>query len=368
MSRIMNRYEKYMSKALKLAQKGLGRTSPNPAVGAVIVKDDRIIGEGYHSKAGKPHAEIVAINNAKDAGYSLKGAEIFITLEPCCHYGKTPPCTQAIIENNFKRVVYAIDDPNPLVGGKSMEILEKAGIEVVNNVLADEARWLLSHFRTYMEHCRAFIAVKYASSLDGRIATKTGDSKWISSSKSRDFVHSLRNRYDAIAIGANTLRNDNPRLTVRRAEGRNPVRIVIVGKRKIQSDYTLFNDKKARTIVATFHKNPFRDSNVPEDIELWHLSEKLNGVSILELAQKAYQNKLSSILIEGGGDIITSALDERVVDRLYLVFAPKIIGAGIEAIGDIGIRDIKSSIDIKIREQKQSGGDIIIIGTPVYES
>lgn len=352
--------------ALELAKKGIGRTSPNPPVGAVLVKDGHIIGEGYHHKAGLPHAEIVAIADAKARGFDIENAEIYITLEPCCHHGKTPPCTEAIIENKIARVIYAVDDPNPLVAGKSKKILRDAGIEVITGICESEARWILAPFFKCIDAQRAFVALKFASTLDGRIATKTGDSKWISSDESRDFVHGLRDKFDAIAIGTGTLAADNPKLTVRRVEGRNPIRIVIAGSKKTSPKAELFNDNAAKTIVASIYENPFENENIPANIEIWTFKTHKNGISIEELARKAFHYGISSILLEGGSKIITSALDENVVDRIYLALAPIFIGEGLNAIGDLGITQVKDSIEIDIQETKYFGSDIFVIGTPIY--
>ena len=341
--------EYYMSLALNEAVRADGRTSPNPIVGAVIVRDNKILGKGYHHECGKPHAEIEAINDAMSNGHSLTGATIYITLEPCCHYGKTPPCTDAIIKAGIVRVVFANTDPNPKMNGKSEKILLDAGIEVIAGVLEEEAWRVNEVFLVSMTTKRAFIALKYASSIDGKIATSNGHSHWISSKESLENVHQLRDKYDAILIGAGTLFKDNPSLTVRHIEGRNPVRIIVAGNRLLPCNSNVFQDNQVRTIVASNKRNPF-DGKIPENI-----------------ARRAFQNNLLSIMIEGGSKILTSVLNEKIADRLHISLSPIIIGDGISAFGNLKIDVIGNAIKLEVFETQLLGNDIVLTCKPKYK-
>ncbi len=357
--------EFYMQRALELAREGEGRTTPNPPVGAIIVRRDKIIGQGFHQRAGLPHAEVNAIADARNNGERIKGSTIYITLEPCCHFGKTPPCTEAIKEAGIKRVVFSSYDPDPRNNGKSVKILQDAGIEVKTGVLRNETEYLLKPFRTLIEKGRSFVVVKYASTIDGRIAARTGDSKWISCSESLELAHIFRDRYDAILIGSGTLTKDDPRLTVRHTRGRNPVRFVMSGINEMPSSRKIFTDNSARTIVITKSQKPFGDADIPEGVEIWHWQSKGEYVSIEEVAIRAAKEGITSIMIEGGRGIITAALEDGVVDRIHTVIAPSILGEGISAVGDLRRKSISDALKFDFVDVKKIGRDVLLTSEPM---
>lgn len=363
--------ERYMRIALRLGTKGLGRTSPNPPVGAVIVENGEIIGKGWHKKAGMPHAEVEAIADAHKKGFSnFRNATIYVTLEPCSHYGKTPPCADLIVSEKFARVIIGTLDPNPLVNGNGVKILKDGGIDVATGIIEREAKRLVENFATFITKKRAFLAVKWAQSLDGKIAAKDGSSRWISSEKSLKFAHKLRNIYDAVIIGSGTLSADNPKLTVRKIRGRNPVRIIIGGKKPIRADYDLFSDNAARTIFITPLKNPFVSGIPKSDIEIWRSRTENNGkISLLWVLQKLASEGYTSALLEGGSKLIGSAISEKIADRIYAIIAPKIVGnTGISAIGTEIAKSIDKALKLDDVEMEKSGVDIIITGKPLFDS
>ncbi len=355
--------EKFMSEALMLGRKGLGRTSPNPPVGAVIVIDGEIAGRGWHKKAGADHAEIEAINDAKKNGInSFHKATIYVTLEPCCHWGKRPPCAQRIAEESFIRVVIGAIDPNPCVEGRGIDILRNKGIEITTGILETQACRLIEHFATYITKNRAYLAIKWAQSIDGKIAAADGSSRWLSSEESLRFAHMLRDTHDAVIIGAGTLRKDNPQLTVRNIEGRNPVRVIIGGMRKLRCDYNIFNDNKARTILVTSHISPWIDCEPEGDIEIWHF-ENNGRPTIGWVLRKLAENDLISAIMEGGSTLLGQAVTENVADRLYVIITPKIIGrSGITAISAELASTISQAKKLINVETKRMGDDILITG------
>ncbi|MDO8525043.1 MAG: bifunctional diaminohydroxyphosphoribosylaminopyrimidine deaminase/5-amino-6-(5-phosphoribosylamino)uracil reductase RibD [Candidatus Omnitrophota bacterium] len=305
--------EKYIKIALGLASKAKGMTSPNPCVGAVVVKGGRIIGRGYHRFAGGPHAEIYAL---RQAGKRAKGATLYVSLEPCSHYGRTPPCTDAIIGSGIKRVVSAMKDPNPINNGKGLRVLRNNGIKTDVGVLETEARNLNEDFIKYITRRMPFVVVKVAQTMDGKIATRTGDSKWITGEKARRFVHELRSEVDAIMVGAGTVLKDDPSLTVR-LKGRvplqrgrkvkQPLRIILAGRSKIPSAARIFNTKGGGVIIVT-------------------TKEKSGRVDIKSLLKELARREITSVMIEGGGETIASAFEAGVVDKVYFFIAPKVIG------------------------------------------
>lgn len=353
--------EHYMKLALKLAARGSGCVSPNPMVGAVIVKDDRIIGVGYHQRCGQNHAEINAIENATE---STAGSTLYVTLEPCCHYGKTPPCTDRIIQNKIGRVVIGCADSNPLVSCRGINQLRGAGIEVSAGVREDECRNLNEVFFHFMERGLPFVTVKYAQTLDGRIATATGKSQWISSPSSLKFAHQLRAEHDAILVGIGTVLKDNPTLTVRNVRGRNPLRIVLDSRLDIPVDANVMqNLSELPTLIVTT-----KPSSDPDFQKLTRAGadvvtidpDRRNHADLGKLLPLLAARTISSILIEGGAEVITSALRDNLVNRLVAIIAPKIIGTGIEAIGDLNIRDLEDARLLSVRHVLKKGADIII--------
>lgn len=355
----------YMKRAIELAAKGTGSVSPNPLVGAVIVKDGEIIGEGYHEKFGGQHAEINAISNANKP---VDAATIYLNLEPCSHYGKTPPCSLALIDNKISKVIIAMTDPNPLVAGKGIQMLENHGIEVSVGLLEDEAKKLNEIFIKFITTKLPFVALKTAMSLDGKIATSTGDSKWISNEASRSFVHHLRNKYSAIMVGVDTVINDNPSLTCRipGQSTRNPVRIITDTKLRIPLNSKVINCETARTIIVTGPNADVIKINKlkTKGVEFISTPLKNNSVDLNKLMKKLGELNIDSVLLEGGGTLNFSAINEGIVDKTYSFIAPKFIG-GKEAKTPIegeGIEKVADAFDIENISLQHFGNDIMITG------
>lgn len=355
------RDEFYMREALLLAAKGAGRTSPNPMVGALIVRGNRIIGRGYHRKFGGRHAEIEAIEKAPG---SLRGTTFYITLEPCSHYGKTPPCVDRILEVKPSRVVVGSVDPNPLVSGKSIRLLRRRGIEVTTGVLEQECRALNEVFFKYMTAGRPFVTVKYAQTLDGRIATRSGRSRWISSPPSLRFAHRLRSLHDSILVGAGTVVRDDPELTCRLVKGRNPRRVIVDASLGLPlSSKVLFDQERAKTTIFTTAASRGEKRKQLEDrgVDVRVVERNAGGhVDLRQLLKTLAREGISSVLVEGGSGIITAFLAAGLVDRLVTVTAPKVLGKGIEAVGDLGIDDLDLAIGLEIRKVMRIGDDIVI--------
>ena len=351
----------YMKQALLLARKGLGKTSPNPMVGAIIVKDDRIIGKGYHRQFGGKHAEVNAIESAEE---SLDGATLYVTLEPCCHHGKTPPCTDAVIQNKIGRVVIGTLDPNPRVNGRSVEILKRHGIETRVGVLEEECRSLNeAHFK-YMTTGLPLVTVKFAQTLDGRIATTTGSSQWISSPKSRRLAHKLRSISDAVMVGIGTILADDPQLTVRLVRGRNPARVILDSRLRIPPDSkVVVGPGVAATIIATTpradEKKVSRLREMGVDVLLAQEDEQ-GEVDIKHLLGMLGQRGISSVLVEGGTGVITSLLRLGLADKLVIFVAPKIMGKGIEAVGELNIADVGQTLKLSFSRIYRMGEDLVI--------
>jgi len=353
--------EYYMKLALNLARKGHGCVSPNPMVGAVIVKNGRIIGKGYHRCFGGNHAEINAIH---DAGKAVKGATLYVTLEPCCHEGKTPPCVDSIIKHHIARVVVGAIDANPLVCREGVNCLARRGIEVKTGVLEDDCRRLNETFFHFMETGMPFVTIKYAQTLDGRIATATGDSQWISSPASLKYAHRLRTEHDAILVGRGTVERDDPELTVRLVRGRNPLRVVVDSGLNISTQSKIVQTiSLSPTIIATVRKSadPKFKKLADYGADILTIDANQQGkVDIKKLLKKLADRKISSVLIEGGAQIITSVIRENLAKRLVTVIAPKIIGGGIEAIGDLHIRSLQKAKLLSFQKITKIGSDIII--------
>jgi len=353
--------EDYMKLALKLARKGLGKTSPNPMVGAILVKDDRIIGRGYHQRYGGNHAEINAFQNARE---SLGGATLYVTLEPCCHYGKTPPCVDEVIKNKIGRVVIGTIDPNPRVDGKSVAMLKQHGIETKVGVLEAECRILNeAHFK-YMTTGLPLVTLKFAQTLDGRIATATGDSKWISSDKFRRLAHQLRATNDAVMVGIDTVLADNPQLTVRLVKGRSPTRVILDSKLRTLTDAEVVKHQDTSpTIIATTSRgNKEKLTQLRQmGIEVLLTQEDRSGkVDLKHLLSLLGERNISSVLVEGGAGVITSFLHQNLADKLIIAMAPKIMGKGIEAVGELNIREVGQVIKLSFRKIYRAGEDLVI--------
>lgn len=356
--------EKYMRLAMQLAGNAIGRTSPNPLVGAVIVKDNRVVGCGWHRKAGTPHAEVHALNQA---GELAQGADVYVTLEPCAHYGKTPPCAKALVEAKVKNVYGGLLDVNPKVAGKGFKILEDAGIHVEYGFLQDELRKQNEVFFKWIEHKKPFIVLKAAMTLDGKIATATGQSKWITNETSRAYGYKLRDIYDGIMVGINTVIEDNPMLTARVDGGKNPIRIVVDSSLKIDINANVVQDKSAKTIVATTDKAD-KDKILKlqaQNVDVIVVDKDENDkVDIEKLLDILGQQNICSILVEGGATLSGSFVAKKLVDKVYFFIAPKIVG-GKEAktpVAGTGILNLQEALALKDIQIEKLEEDILIIG------
>ncbi|MCR4290519.1 MAG: bifunctional diaminohydroxyphosphoribosylaminopyrimidine deaminase/5-amino-6-(5-phosphoribosylamino)uracil reductase RibD [Candidatus Scalindua sp.] len=354
----------YMGIAIRLAGRGLGKTSPNPVVGAVIVANGKIIGQGYHKRCGDHHAEINAINSAKK---NIKGSTFYITLEPCSHYGRTPPCVDALIQENPGRVVVGSLDPNPEVNGKGIKILRSKDIKVDVGIRESECMQLNEHYFKFVKTGMPYVTVKYAQTLDGRIATKSGDSQWISSEASRRYVHRLRSINGGIMVGVGTVAVDNPQLTVRHVKGKNPFRIIVDSKLRIPIKSSVLTDANSHlTIIATTSNAPARKIEAVKKLGVEVLvvnRERTGRVSLSDLLRKLGKREIMSVLVEGGSEIITSLLKAGFVDKMIIPIAPKIVGKGLEAIGDLNINKINKAIRFSSFTTMRKGDDIIFEGT-----
>lgn len=356
--------EKYMRLAMQLAGNAIGRTSPNPLVGAVIVKDNRVVGCGWHRKAGTPHAEVHALNQA---GELAQGADVYVTLEPCAHYGKTPPCAKALVEAKVKNVYGGLLDVNPKVAGKGFKILEDAGIHVEYGFLQDELRKQNEVFFKWIENKKPFIVLKAAMTLDGKIATATGQSKWITNETSRAYGYKLRDIYDGIMVGINTVIEDNPMLTARVDGGKNPIRIVVDSSLKIDINANVVQDKSTKTIIATTDKaNKDKILKLQaQDVDVIVVDKDENDkVDIEKLLDILGQQNICSILVEGGATLSGSFVAKKLVDKVYFFIAPKIIG-GKEAktpVAGTGILNLQEALALKDIQIEKLEEDVLIIG------
>jgi len=359
-------HEKYMQRAIDLALLAEGRTSPNPLVGAVIVREGKIVGEGYHQRAGEPHAEINALANADDLAC---GATIYVTLEPCCHYGRTGPCCEALIEAGVSEVIVATVDPNPKVAGQGIARLQEAGIRVQTGVLEDAARDINQPFFKRMQTGLPYVVLKTAMTLDGKIASAYGDARWVTGEESRRLVHEMRNRYDAVMVGANTVSKDDPQLNVR-IEGidkRDPVRVVVDGALTIPlTAQVVVTAEQQPTIILTSEE--VAEVRVAEYINRGVQVIKVPGVPAnLDLSQGLRQladRGLSSLLVEGGGSLNWSLLKARLIDYWYAFIAMKVIGgaAAPTPIGGAGLALMQEAVPLVVKTQRIIGDDLLIEG------
>ncbi len=350
-----------MRRALRLAARG--RTSPNPMVGAVIVKDGGIVGEGYHPRAGEPHAEVFAIRHAGDRAC---GASMYVTLEPCCHHGRTPPCTQAIIESGIHEVHAAMVDPDPKVAGRGIAELEAAGVEVHYPLLEDKARELNEAYIKHRTTGMPFVILKSAMTLDGRIATRTGDSKWITNERSRAYAHRIRSRVDAILVGGKTARADNPQLTARLGKNvRYPSRVVISKGLDLPAELAILRSE-GECIVAC---PPCANADSLRKLE--HAGARIltlrmagGRASISDLMMQLGKLGHLSVLIEGGGETAASALAEGVVDKVIYFYAPKIVGGrdAVPAVGGVGVDTIEAATKLDRIKLRRFGEDFVVEG------
>ena len=354
----------YMRRAIELAERGVGFTNPNPMVGAVIVKGGKVIGEGWHERCGEWHAERNAFKNCT---VSAEGATMYVTLEPCCHYGKTPPCTEAIIEHGIARVVVGMEDPNPLVAGKGIALLREAGIEVVCGVEEEALREQNRVFLKYISTKLPWVAMKTAMTLDGKIATRTGDSKWITGAEARAYVHELRHRFMAILVGIGTAVADDPLLNCR-IEGRGvrqPIRVVVDSNARLSLDSQLVKTAgEYRTIVAHTRFAPEERVKALRDtgVEMLFCKEKEGLVDVRNLLELLGQSGIDSILLEGGGSLNYTFLSEGLADELYAFIAPKIVG-GMNAktpVEGAGMEKMADAINLELENVLNIGHDVLL--------
>lgn len=350
----------FLNLTLKLAKKGVGNVAPNPQVGAVIVKNGKIIGQGYHKKFGFPHAEREALATVTELP---KGATLYVNLEPCNHVGKTLPCTDTIIKAGIKKVIFCVLDPNPLVQGKGREKLEQHGIETSVGLLEEKAKKLNEAFFTFHEKKRLFIAIKFAASLDGKIATKTKDSKWITNEKARAAARELRSDYQAILVGIGTVLHDDPHLGTRIKGRRDPLRIVLDSNLKIPIASQVLRD--TNVIIVTTQKANKEKKEKLEEKGITILSFDGDTISLKDLLKELYKRDIISVLVEGGSRVLGSFVDEKLVDRVYAFYAPVIIGGkkAIPAVGGLGRNLVSESLKLSSVSLKKYGDNLMISGS-----
>lgn len=350
-----------MRLALELARLGEGDVNPNPLVGAVLVRDGDVVGRGWHRRFGEPHAEVFAL---EEAGEAARGATLCVTLEPCCHHGKTPPCTDRIIAAGVARVVVAMRDPNPLVDGGGIERLRAAGIDVIEGVLSDEAARQNEIFLTFTRTGRPFVQLKIAASLDGRIATRAGDSKWISGPASRAEAHRLRRRFSSIAVGVSTVVADDPQLSVRHVVGRDPVPIVLDPAGRIPESARLL-DRDPRPIVVTSTMPTGKEKAlVARGTRVWRIPARGRRLDLPSLLDRLAEASIDSVLVEGGGETAAGFLEADVVDKVSFFVAPLVIG-GREAIPSIagdGAERIADALRLENVAVTRLDEDVYVVG------
>ncbi len=350
----------YMRLAIQLAKQGCGWVNPNPMVGAVIVKDGEMIGQGYHKKYGELHAERNALANCQTPP---TGAILYVTLEPCCHHGRTPPCTEAIIESGISRVVIGSHDPNPLVDGKGIAILRSHGIEVTENVAKDECDKINESFFHYIQDRTPYVVMKYAMTMDGKIATRTGESQWITGEKARRRVHEDRHRYSAIMVGVGTVLADDPMLTCRLENSRNPLRIICdTGLRTPLQARTVSTTDTASTLIATAitdtnRHQPYLDAGC----EIMVLPQKDNHIDLNCLMQRLGEKQIDSLLLEGGGTLNWSSLQSGIVNKVQAYVAPKLFGgSGKTPVAGLGVDHPEGAFLLSKPIITQVGKDILL--------
>ncbi len=356
--------EKLMQRAIELARQGLGRTAPNPPVGAVLVRDGHIVGEGFHPAAGQPHAEVFAL---RAADTRAQGADLYVTLEPCCHQGRTGPCTEAIIAAGVARVFVGAQDPNPLVAGKGLERLRSAGLDVVVDVLKHECRQLIAPFAKYVTSGLPYVVLKSAMTLDGQTATLSGDSKWISCDASRNLVHQLRNQVDAIMVGSGTVTADDPKLTTRLAEGgRDPLRIVMDGRLSTSPEARVYTQSsQAGTLLVTSQSHteevltPYREAGA----DILVVAESAGKLDLSAALQALAGRNLHYLLLEGGSILGGAMLRAGLIDRLMLFIAPKLLGGqGRGLLAGEGVDRMADALTLNHLDARRVDKDILLEG------
>lgn len=333
--------ESIINKCIKLAKKGAGTVSPNPLVGCMIFKNGKTIGKGFHKKSGSPHAEVNAINNAISKGYSVKGADLYVTLEPCNHFGKTPPCTDLIIKSGIKNVYIGMKDPNPLVNGKGISKMQNAGIKVIKDIKEKECIELNKIFVKNTEKKLPYVSLKIAQSIDGKIALNNFSSKWITGSEAREFVQQLRYNNDAILVGANTIKKDNPELTYRGKKKKELKRIILTNESsKISENITVFSDKYS--------------------LNTYLINSEISKSGYRKILSELYNMGITSVLVEGGAFVFSKFLEFNLFDDIYILMAPKIIGKGISSFANFEITNLNKSKNLRLIYTKKIGDDILL--------
>ncbi len=353
--------ERYMRLALAEAARGLGRTAPNPAVGAVLVRDGRVVGRGFHARAGAPHAEIEAL---RAAGPQARGADLYTTLEPCSHHGRTPPCSLAVIEAGVARVFVGSRDPNPLVDGKGSARLRRAGLEVAAGPLRAECDALNAPWARFIASGRPFVTLKVAATLDGRIATRAGDSRWVSGPAARAWVHRLRDQVDAVLVGRGTAEADDPRLTARLpgGGGRDPLRVVLDTGLSLPAGLRLFRQRSsARTLV--FHAAS-RERRLGPRVDLVRVPRAPGGLDLGAVLAALGARGVVHLLVEGGGAVSAGLLSAGLVDRLALVLSPRVLGGGLGWGGEAGPARMAGALALRDLQVERLGEDLLLLGSP----
>lgn len=357
-------YEKYMKRCIKLARKGIGNTSPNPLVGAVLLDENlNFISEGYHQECGQAHAEVNAIKNAVKP---YRNATLIVNLEPCSHFGKTPPCADLIIKSNIKFLVVGCKDPNPLVSGNGIKKCQSAGIEVITGVLENKSKQLNEVFFKNQTENRPFIMLKTATTLDGKIATRTAESKWITSEWTRKDVQIIRSEFDAILTSSKTVISDNPQLNCRIKGKKSPIRVILDSNLNTSPNARVYNDDGIKVILVTTKQN---NNKYPRNVEILTLPQKNNHIDLKMLVQKLYKKGLCSIMIEAGGTLNSAFLKEKLVDKIYQYIAPKIIGdnSAIPFVSTFMPDKISECIQLKLISSKKIGNDIRLELKPIWK-
>lgn len=362
---------KMMKKAIRLAEKARGRTSPNPLVGAILVSGNEVIGRGYHKRAGEDHAEVVAIKNAEKRGYQVAGSTMYVTLEPCPIQGQTPPCTDLLIQKEIGRVTIGLTDPNPKVNGKGVETLQGTGIEVSAGLLAEEIRRQNEIFVKHITTRMPFVAIKIAMGLDGKVATRTYDSRWISSAESRKMVHQLRNQYDCVLTGIGTVLHDDPLLNCRldTRDRRDPVRAILDSHLKIPLDSRIVQSAgQIRTIIFTAMDADERKGDVLKrrSVEIIEVESDEYGLSLGQILKMLYEKEITSVLVEAGPRVVTSLLRQNLFDKLLFFVAPLIIGnhGSPPLVEDLDISLVREAKRLLFNTVRRMGADIFIEAYP----
>jgi diaminohydroxyphosphoribosylaminopyrimidine deaminase/5-amino-6-(5-phosphoribosylamino)uracil reductase len=354
----------YMRQALALARRGLGRTSPNPPVGAVVVAGGRVVGRGWHRRAGAAHGEAAAL---RDAGPRARGATLYVTLEPCNHHGRTGPCTEAILAAGVRRVVFGARDPNPHVRGGGPARLRRAGLEVVGGVERAACEELIAAFTSLVRRRRPLVTLKLAATLDGRIATRSGDARWISGAPARRLVHQWRDEMDAVMVGIGTVLADDPQLTCRRRGGRDPLRVIVDSRLRIPlSAVVLTKEAAPATVVATVVSTGRKLAALrARGATVLSLPGRGGRVSLRRLLQALGQRGIASVLLEGGATLAAAALREGLVDRLALFLAPRLIGGdGRPMLASLGVRDLADAPRLRLLGAERVGDDWLLRAVP----